>query len=554
MLAEFEAGTDTFGEVVLVDLEDVTGDGIPELLVARPELTVAGVAEAGSVELLSGADYSLLHEWHGTADEELFGLAVITVEDADGDGLRDILIGAPSAPVGGQPEVGRVDLYSSASPFNLIRSWNGGAAEAGYGHTLLDLGDVTGDGLTEFVASAPEWYSSSSFLEAGRIWVHQLHVAQGAGSLVYEAFGDQYPGTFNIESFGAALETLGDVNGDGFPDLAVGAPGPVPVTVFVYNSGHLFILDGTNGDLIYDLDEGENGDAFGFSLARVQDVDGDNVDDILVGSPLAGGVPEAYDAGEAELYSGRTGDELGWYVGEGNFDWFGHSVDAADLDGDGVDDYLMGAPVHDAATETNRGAFYVHNGASSGFDPLYRQRGEMAHDYLGIGMRFGADRNQDGVPEIYGWALGFGNAKQARAFIYSGKVVPQMTASGSQISNSAGGAIRFFVDFPDEASLYWYQLLYSGAGTGPVNMQGLSVPLGYDRFLVDSYLGDYSPAFKNPSGLLKTNGDAQVDLSVPSGGVPPSLIGRTLHFACISRVVWGDWEYSSVAVPVEFVN
>ena len=236
--------------------------------------------------------------------------------------------------------------------------------------------------------------------------------------------------------------------------------------------------------------------------------------------------------------------------GEQKFGWFGHSLDAGDVTGDGQADILVGAPLMESGDINNRGGFYVYDGVTA--ERVMFKMGDQTNSVLGARMNFVGDRNGDGVGDFsasrFEW--GSGSLPDGRGAIYSGKINPQISANGNSISNSSGGSVQFTLDFPDEAGLYWYQMLFSAAGTGPVELQGLPVPLGYDSFLVESYMGVYDYAFNNPSGLLDGSGDKTCKLTIPAGGVPPSLINTTLYFAAISKAVWGDWEYSSVALPV----
>jgi FG-GAP repeat protein len=533
-----------YGPIETLDIEDLNGDGIPELLIARSEDSAGGFEEAGILDVVDGASFAVLHRWQGNSEEEIFGSSLAVVDDFSGDGFADILVGS----LGWDDYRGRVSLLESRPPYSTLRVWNGETPGSEFGAQVSSLGDIDGDGRDEAVFGAPYW--RENFVgSGGKAYVYSLAKSQATG-LQYEFLGSDFTGLDTYNLFGAAIESMGDLNGDGVPDFLVSAPGE-DESLFNYTSGEVFAFSGFNGTLIYARDGDSWGDGFGSSLARVADIDNDGVDDFLAGAPFAGGVPGFWETGMVLLYSGATGDDLAEFFADRPFGLFGYSVSSADFNLDGVADFLISAPSLAQGSDPNVGVMYVYSGADHSL--MIEQFGPNAGSLGGIQAHAGIDRNSDGVPEIHSWMLRpDGQAIEPMAMIHSGAINPQISASTDMISRAAGGQVVFNLEFPDEASLYWYQLLYSGAGQGPVNIQGLSVPLGYDRNLVDSYMQNYSPAFKKPSGLLSNQGDAVVTLNLPPNGTPPGLVGTTLYFAGIAKVVWGDWEYSSVSVPVTF--
>jgi hypothetical protein len=361
-----------------------------------------------------------------------------------------------------------------------------------------------------------------------------------------------FQGTFSGQKFGETLLATGDYDGDGLNDWVIGSPGEEQPSWNWWYEGEVFIHSSYNGSLIHAFDGDEAGDRFGSSLASPGDFDGDGTVDLLVGAPNSSPI-SVYDSGQVTLFSGATGDDLQFWFGEGKFDWFGYSLDAGDVTGDGNADILVGAPLMESDLVNNHGGFYAFDGVTG--ERVLFQRGLQQNEVLGADLQFLGDKNGDGLGDFtasrFDWSLGM--LPEGRGDLYSSAIIPQMSANGNSIANSSGGSIQFSIDFPSDAGLYWYQLLYSAAGTGPVTIQGLPVPLGYDINLVESYLGMYNPAFQTPSGILNSNGDATSKLSIPAGGVPSGLINSTMYFAAICKPAWGDWEYSSVALPVTFL-
>ena len=149
----------------------------------------------------------------------------------------------------------------------------------------------------------------------------------------YELVGD-----YNFDGFGRAVVSVGDVDGDGRADFAVGAPADEQHGAY---SGRVGVFSGSSGASIVEL-YGSGTDRFGASVARVFDLNGDGDCDILVGAPGdLGGYGAAY---VHALPSGALLDSHGWFYPEG----FGHVVAGFDdIDGDGVPDYGIGTQLSD---------------------------------------------------------------------------------------------------------------------------------------------------------------------------------------------------------------
>ncbi|MCH9031203.1 MAG: FG-GAP repeat protein, partial [candidate division Zixibacteria bacterium] len=181
--------------------------------------------------------------------------------------------------------------------------------------------------------------------------------------------------------FGQALTGIGDINNDGRDDIAVCAPGNYRVYVF----------SGLTGDTIYTL----NGDStiygFGRSIDGEGDANGDGYSDILVGS---GGI---FDTGRVYVYSGRTGELIFEKVGQMAGDLFGSSVSwVGDVNNDGSDDFAVGAWRHNA-NGFESGRLYVYSGKTG--DILYTFDGDE-NSQVGQAKFGGADLNGDSHADI----------------------------------------------------------------------------------------------------------------------------------------------------------
>ncbi|MCA9772684.1 MAG: FG-GAP repeat protein [Myxococcales bacterium] len=154
------------------------------------------------------------------------------------------------------------------------------------------------------------------------------------GATLYTFIGNQAE-----DQFGDAVSGAGDVNGDSYDDVVIGAPQP---SLSIPTVGYVKVFSGLTGGTIHVLAGFAVGDRFGKSVSDLADLDGDGRDDFIVGAPEDAGLALP---GYAQVFSGAAGTPLVTVVGDGNFDRFGTSVaKAGDLDGDGDTDWVVGAP------------------------------------------------------------------------------------------------------------------------------------------------------------------------------------------------------------------
>jgi Ca2+-binding RTX toxin-like protein len=336
-----------FGQAV-AGVGDVNGDDIPDLLVGAPEQTVKGIDRQGWAFVFSGANGSLLYSLDTPipAERASFGASVADAGDVNGDNIPDLLVGAPSQDGPDMPGQGRAYVFSGADGrpilnLNFPRSEGGG-----FGQSVAGAGDVTGDGIPDFLVGMPG---------LGR--VGRALVLSGAdGSLVH---------VLNVEApeerafLGWAVAGVGDVSGDGVPDLLVGAPF-LPIGefgAFVF-SGGAFVFNGATGELLYQVENSapENNADFGSAVAGLDDVNGDGIPDLLVGAP--GRETDDAPEGKVVVASGADGSELLVLRNPGRqaLARFGRSVAGiGDANGDGAPDLLVGAPFQDARGNADQG-------------------------------------------------------------------------------------------------------------------------------------------------------------------------------------------------------
>lgn len=338
--------------------------------------------------------------------------------DTNGDGFQDLIIALPDIDTN-VPTHGEVAIVSSRDPGQQIHL-EGEQANDGFGLAAIGIDDVSGDGLADVVVSAP-WYQVAG-ASVGRVYVFQ----GSDGSLLRT-----FTGTFTDGLFGYALADVGDVNGDGVPDLAVGAPHSGASSV-----GKVYVYSGSDGQLIRTHSGTGRVDRFGQSVAAAGDVNADGRSDILVGAPGNDGTGR--DAGAAYVFSGSSGSMLFALSGQQASDEFGAAVaGGADLNGDGRPDVLVGAPRHanqalptDPIPATSGRAYLFHlppAGSSvttiqaGSADQIYQPEGGY-ESMFGCALVIANDMDADGTRDIAISSLftDSNNEEQAKVYVHTG--------------------------------------------------------------------------------------------------------------------------------------
>lgn len=251
---------------------DVNGDGVPDLITSAPFKDIGGLADVGQAFIFSGAGGSLMNTLINPTPLQgaRFGLFIGNAGDVNGDSISDILLGAP-----GQDRV----FVFSATDGSVIRTINHPFPQAQgiFGRKLVGGKDVTGDGMPDILVSAP--------LQdvGGKTDQGQAYLFSGADGSLIRTIDNPTPQAF--AQFGQALAMTEDVNGDGRPELVVGAPDQDVGGII--NVGQVFVFSGADGSLLYTLDDPapQYVAGFGFAVAA-GDVNSDGVPDLLVAAPF----------------------------------------------------------------------------------------------------------------------------------------------------------------------------------------------------------------------------------------------------------------------------
>lgn len=153
---------DQFG-FYLAAVDDLDGDGVRDLAIGAPAATIDGVRR-GAVTLVSGATREMLREIHGETAGTGFGLTLAPVDDLDGDGAGDIAIGAPGDADPTTPAPAEVQIFSGATGARLRRLASADDGDL-YGRALARTDDLDGDGIRDLAIGAPWWHGHDGRLE-----------------------------------------------------------------------------------------------------------------------------------------------------------------------------------------------------------------------------------------------------------------------------------------------------------------------------------------------------------------------------------------------------
>ena len=200
------------------------------------------------------------------------------------------------------------------------------------------------------------------------------------------------------------------------------------------------------------------------------------------------------------------------------------------MDGDGVNEVVVGAYNADRGGTDYEGAVYIYSGATG--LPIYRQLGNTG-DILGHAVASLGDLDQDGHDEALVSALGADpNGVNRAGQVSVLRFTPGLYAETEFVSAANGGIIEYDVDFPAIYAGDAYEILISASGVGPTNY-GVPIPLTVDGLVMNTHAGIYPVMQHTMHGTLGIRGDANASISVPAG-LSSSLIGNTYYLAAIA--------------------
>jgi hypothetical protein len=430
---------------------DVNGDGYGDVVVGAPEALVNGQAVAGRAAIYYGNpgfdlsfDDFVVDVPAMPAGNTRFGFSVSAAGDVNGDGFADVVIGARDfESETGQSNEGRAHLFlGGPNPPGAVQAWRATATfepAARLGHSVGPAGDVNGDGFADVIVGMPNYDGVDT--DAGRVLAYLGDATGLADAPAWSAEPDRAGALFGFSAAGA-----GDVNGDGYGDVIVGAPAD---SNDLGGQGRVYVYHGAAGGLdtiaARILETSVAGAIFGNSVATAGDVNGDGYADVIVGAP---------GAGRAHVYLGSPSGLQAtphWTVQPSPpSSTCGASVAAAgDVNGDGFSDVIFGCPTYTNG-QLREGRALVYHGSSAGLAPIAAWTAESGEvdGFLGFAVATAGDVNGDGYTDVIVGAAGYDvgpddDVDEGAAFVYhggpSGLAIMPDWVEGPGVADAAAG-------------------------------------------------------------------------------------------------------------------
>ncbi len=351
----------------------------------------------------------------GEAPDDWFGVSVANAGDVNGDGIADVIVGAYSHDVNGT-DAGRAYLFWGGPGMDAVpdRIFTGTSFEDYFGTSVSGAGDMNGDGYADLIVGSPA--DDIGLTNSGAAFVFF------GGPSMDEAPDLILAGEAAEDYFGLSVAGAGDVNGDGYDDVIVGAwnhDGTAP------NSGSAYVyFGGPAPDGVPDLTilGAREDDNLGIAVAGAGDLNGDGFADMVAGASLS---DEAGDgAGSARVYFGgaapdTTPDLI--LLGAAGYENFGAAVSAAgDVNGDGHNDLVVGATY--GGPQNQGRAFLFFGGPGLDATPDLVFTGEGAGDFFGSAVASAGDIDGDGDADLVVGAryADAGHPNAGRAYVFFG--------------------------------------------------------------------------------------------------------------------------------------
>lgn len=380
---------DQFGTVV-ASAGDVDGDGVTDALITSPYEDPTYNVELGAVYLISGASGTVLQHQLGPSDRVSFGWTLCTPGDMDNDGIVDYLVGCPDFVHGNG--IGRAFAYSGATG-SLLFKLKGSTRSTEFGEYIGFVGDIDRDGVFDFGVGENANGPGDVYIYSGRTRAI-LYSFQGGNA------------TSNINAVGC----VGDFDGDGYDDFGIGASGDGTSV-----EGMMTVYSGASGGVLYALQGEQASSRFGYSSNLLGDLDNDGMSDFAVVAPLYDGI--AVDEGRVYVYSGATSAIMFEYDGSLYNEKLGRlpTNSTVDFNHDGFADVLIGSIpwnlVHVYSGRTGTLLYDIRGGVENGLP-----------DLVGASMAGLSDVNGDGIDDVLVGAPGNSRnwAASGRAYVFAG--------------------------------------------------------------------------------------------------------------------------------------
>jgi len=430
---------------------DVNGDGYSDIIIGASKYD-NGQTDEGRAYVYYGGPSTLSETpvWaiQGNQTDMRLGGYVGTAGDVNGDGFSDVIVNAHSYDNGQENAGAAFVYYGTATGLPTVPNWSaeGDQAFARFAICVESAGDVNGDGYSDIAIGAQLYDNGQT--DEGRAFIYHGSATGLLSSPSWTAEGDQ-----DGAEFGFRITTAGDVNGDGYSDVIVGA--------HLFDNGQTdegaaFVYYGSPTGLLSSPSWSAEGDQisadFGYSVGTAGDINGDGYSDIIVGA-------RHYDNGQADegiafaYYGSETGLSMtpDWTdESDQNSARFGTCVaSAGDVNGDGYTDIIIGANHYDNGQE-NEGIAFVYYGSASGISasPNWTAESDQALAYLGYSVGTAGDVNGDGFGDVIIGIFNYtnGQTNEGAAFLYCGStsglsLSPDWTTESNMASATLGESV-----------------------------------------------------------------------------------------------------------------
>ena len=440
------------------DAGDMNGDGIADVVVSSTlGGTIPGVAfvfHGGLLGIATGPDAIM------ESDQVGAGLVCVSgAGDVNGDGYADVIAGAPAYDNGAAG--GGAGLIYHGGPSSIMMMFLTPSASAGglgVGASVSGAGDVNGDGYADVIAGSPNYTNGESQEGAACVF-------HGGASGISPTVAAMMESDQDAALLGFSVSDAGDVNGDGYGDVIVGAFGydsgePDEGAAFVYHGS----ADGITPAAAAMLESDQSYANLGWSVSGAGDINGDGYADVIAGAInydngqtdegaafVYHGSPSGISTTAAAMvHSGQDTALMGWSVSG-----------AGDVNGDGFADLIVSAPTYDNG-EIDEGVVFVYHGSASGISTsaTVMVESDQAAYFLGYSVSGAGDVNRDGYADLIVGVTSYdnGHAEEGAAFVYHG--------SASGISTTASAIV--------ESNQPYAQMGTGVSGAGDVNGDGFA--------------------------------------------------------------------------------
>lgn len=404
-----------FGSPVMNDVTDIILNGFGDSWFGRSVSSAGDINNDGYIDVIvgeyrynsmagrayifyGGANMDVVADFkiEGEASTNYLGNSVSSAGDVNGDGYSDVIAGA----YGYNSNTGKAYLYmygmSGTLNYDLVMTGETGGND--FGFSVASAGDVNGDGYCDVIAGA-RGYSSTT----GRAYIYY------GGSSMNNTADVVFTGEAANNYFGCSVSSAGDVNGDGYADVIVGA--------YQYSTyrGKAYIYFGgasMNNTVDVSMIGEASGNYFGYSVSSAGDVNGDGYSDVIIGAPNIN-----TQTGKAYLYYGGASMNNAvdlTFNGAAITDQFGYSVaSSGDVNGDGFNDIIIGAIGYNSSV----GRAYIYYGGTAIDNTADVIMTGDTPGYFGYSVAAAGDFNGDGYSDALVGATGIG-----RAYIFYGGI------------------------------------------------------------------------------------------------------------------------------------